>query len=253
MTEEKIEVVDFHVHTIHSNCGKPGMTVENALRRFSELGFRQVGFTDHYDPTLTTEKVRQTRDEIEETNPGLDVYVGSEVSVYLPGWPRAKLKRDRRQILDFCILSPSHHPNSKEAATFSRMPIEVQAAKVMDSFIEAVSTEFADVIAHPFAYEVNQIRKRDAVLREVDKGDLDWALELARRNSIAIEFSPRVLYLPHDFLLDFYHRCKRSRVMFSIGSDAHTLDAIGRQRGLFSLIREIGVTDQEIWTPDRLI
>jgi len=250
VSEKKIGFVDFHVHTIHSNCGKPGMTARRALGRFSELGYLRVGFTDHYDPLLTTEKARQTRNEVEETNPGLEVWVGSEVCVYLPGWPRAKLKRDRERELDFCILSPSHHPNSKEAASFSRLPVEVQRARIMDSFIEAVETEFADAIAHPFAYERSQIPLRDKALGGIDWTDLEWALEVARRNSIAIEFSPRVLTLPEDFLLNFYRLCKNNRLKFSLGSDAHRVESIGAEKALFPLMRKIGVTDSEIWTPE---
>ena len=84
---------DFHVHTIHSNCGKAGMTPSAVLGMYLEAGYREIGFTDHYDPILSPEKVRQTREELLECDiEGIDYYIGTEACTFLPDWPRRSLR-----------------------------------------------------------------------------------------------------------------------------------------------------------------
>ncbi len=243
--------IDFHVHTIHSNCGKGGMTPTSVVRTYESREYRAIGFTDHFDPILTPDKLRQTREELEELETTMEVYVGTEACVYLPGWPRDELARLRSRDLDFCILSPSHHPCGAQAATFGRLPLEVQAQMVLDSFIESVRTGFADVVAHPFAYGPGQFPRRDEVLSRIDDADLLWALELASRNEMAMEFSPRVLGLSSTFISRFVRLCNEARVRFSIGGDAHSTEGIGNDRLVLPLLRKYGIREDRIWLPQR--
>jgi histidinol phosphatase-like PHP family hydrolase len=218
---------------------------------FESRGYRAIGLTDHFDPVLTPDKLRQTREELEELETRMDVYVGTEACVYLPGWPREELARLRSRHLDFCILSPSHHPSGKEAERFARLPLDVQAQRVLDSFIESVRTDLADAIAHPFAYGLGQIPRRDEVLSSIDDSDLMWALELARRNEIAMEFSPRVLGLSDAFISRLVRLCKEARLDFSIGGDAHSLESIGNDGLVLPLVRKFGIGEDHIWFPAR--
>jgi len=243
--------IDFHVHTLHSNCGKAGMTPTSVVRSFESRGYRAIGFTDHYDPVLTPDKLRQTREELDELETGMEVYVGTEACVYLPGWPREELARLMPRDLDFIILSPSHRPDGKEAERFARLPLDVQAQRVLDSFIESVQTDFADAVAHPFAYGLGQMPRRDEVLSRIDDEDLRWALEVARRNEIAMEFSPRVLGLSDGFISRFVRLCKQAGLEFSIGGDAHSLESIGNDGLVLPLVRRFGIDEDHIWFPAR--
>ena len=243
---------DFHVHTIHSNCGKAGMTPTAALDMYAERGYRKVGFTDHFDPDISPERIRQTREELlEYCGNEVEYFIGTEACTYLPGWPRRPLGRLVERHLDFCILSPSHRPSGSEAQAFARLPIEVQANKVLDAFIEAVRTEFADAVAHPFAYGINQIPMRDRVLSRIPDSDLSWALELAKHNGIAMELSPRVLGLGEPFMSRFMRLSKGAGVMFSIGGDVHAPESIGNDRLVHPLLRRYSIDKGRIWFPER--
>ncbi len=243
--------IDFHLHTIHSNCGKAGMTPTRAAKILEAKGYHSIGFTDHFDPVLSREKVRQIGEEISELNTSMDIFLGSEVSVYLPKWPREEVRRLRREHLDFCIMSPSHRPSGAQAEDFCRLPLEIQSRKVLDSFIEAIRGSFADAIAHPFAYGTSQITMPEEVLCGIDEYELSWALETARDNEIAIEFSPRVLGVPRTFLVKFIKLCKDSGVKFSIGSDAHSPESIGNDKQMLPLVREFDLRDDDFWIPER--
>lgn len=248
--ESVIGHIDFHVHTIHSNCGKALMTPTAAARSYQSRGYFAIGFTDHYDPILSPEKMRQTKEELEEQDLDIEIFFGSEVCVY-PGWPRRDLRRFRERDLDFCIMSPSHRPSGDEVSSFSRLPIEVQARRVLDSFIEAVRGDFADAIAHPFSYGESQIPRLEEVLSAIDESGLAWALELARDNEVAMEFSPRVLGVPDSFQSKFVAMCKEAGVKFSMGGDAHSLESIGNDRRLIPMIERFGIDDGDIWMPRR--
>lgn len=241
--------IDFHVHTIHSNCGKAGMSPARVAQLYESRGYRAIGLTDHYDPDLSDEKIRQTKDELEENLRQIDIYLGTEASVYLPGWPRRELRRHKSRYLDFCILSPSHRPSGEEAREFSKLPLEVKAARVMDFFLEAVRCGFADAIAHPFAYGESQIGNVDEVLSAIPDDELGWALDLARRNEIAMEFSPRVLGLPEGFLTRFIGLCKDADLKFSIGGDVHSPESVGNDRLMLPLMKKHGIESDRIWHP----
>ncbi len=243
--------VDLHVHTIHSNCGKAGMNPGAVARIYESKGYQAIGFTDHYDPVLTPEKIRQTKEELAECDVDIRVLVGTEACVYLPGWPRQELRKYRSRHLDFCILAPSHRPAGAESLQFSRLPLEVQVSRVMDSFIEAVGCDFADAVAHPFAYEPSQIPAREEVLDSLPQDDLGWALEVARRNGIAMELSPRVLRLPESFLSRFMRLCRDIGVSFSIGGDVHALASIGNDALVLPLVRRFKIPDDLLWLPRR--
>jgi histidinol phosphatase-like PHP family hydrolase len=241
--------IDFHVHTIHSNCGKAGMAPSQVSQLYESRGYRAIGLTDHYDPDLSEEKIRQTKDELEESVRQIDIYLGAEACVYLPDWPRRQLRRYKSRYLDFCILSPSHRPSGEEVQAFSRLPLEVKAAKVFDSFVEAVRCDFADAIAHPFAYGQSQIRNREEVLSAIPDEELRWALELANRNEIAMEFSPRILGLPEDFLTRFIGLCKEADLFFSVGGDVHAPESVGNDRMMLPLLKKHGIESDRVWYP----
>ncbi len=243
--------IDFHVHTIHSNCGKAGMTPSEVTRLYESRGYKAIGLTDHYDPDLSGEKIRQTRDELDENRRQIRVFLGTEACVYLPDWPRRLLRRHKARYLDFCILSPSHRPSGQEAQAFSRLPLEVKVARIMDAFIEAVRCDFADAVAHPFAYGESQIKNREKVLSALPDEELRWALDLARRNGVAMEFSPRILGIPDDFLSRFIGLCKEADVMFSIGGDAHSVESIGNDALILPLLRKHRIGSDKIWHPGR--
>jgi histidinol phosphatase-like PHP family hydrolase len=228
------------------------MTPSAVLGMYLEAGYRDIGFTDHYDPVLSPEKVRQTREELLECDiEGINYYVGTEACTFLPDWPRRSLRKLVARHLDFCILSPSHRPSGSEGGDFSRLPVEIQANNVLDAFIEAVRTDFADAVAHPFAYGISQIPLRDRVLSKITDSDLSWALELARKNEIAMELSPRVLGIEESFLPRFMKLCKQADVKFSIGGDVHAPQSIGNDRLVHHLLRRYSVNKEQIWYPER--
>ncbi|TLN18723.1 hypothetical protein FDZ71_05625, partial [bacterium] len=174
--------VDFHVHRRPDS----GMTTRAAIEAFQSRGYLRIGFTDHFDPASMAERVRQTREEISKAEPNLTVYVGTEASVHT-GWPRDALEEMRSTILDFCLLAPSHYPRSRDVPQFAQQSLESQASWILESFKESVLVDFADAVAHPFAY--GQIPRLDEVLSLIEDRDLRSALRQAKRNAITIFLS----------------------------------------------------------------
>ena len=223
------------------------MTTRAAMEAFQSRGYLRIGFADHFDPASMAERARQTREEIAEAEPNLMVHVGAEASVYL-GWPRDALEEMRSTVLDFCLLAPSHYPRSRDVPEFAKQPLESQASWILESFKESVGFDFADAVAHPFAY--GQIPRLDEVLSFIEDRDLRLALRQAKRNAIAMDLSPRICAIDHAFLTRFLSICREVGVKFSIGSDAHTLDNVGNDRLVLPILRRHGITDADLWLPD---
>lgn len=235
--------VDFHVH----RRPDAGMTTRAAIEAFQSKGYLRIGFTDHFDPASMAERIWQTRQEIGKAEPRLAVFVGTEASVHL-GWPRDELEEMRSTILDFCLLAPSHYPRSRDVPEFTKQSLESQASWIMESFEEAVRVDFADAVAHPFAY--GQIPRLDEVLSLIDDRDLKLALRQARRNAIAMDLSPRICAIDEVFLGRFLGISREVGVKFSVGSDAHTLENIGNDRLILPILRRHGITDPDLWLPN---
>jgi histidinol phosphatase-like PHP family hydrolase len=245
MAAELLGRIDFHIH----NRPQEGMVPTASIPVYQSKGYLKIGFTDHFDPLAMEEKIGWLREELDRASPELEVFMGTEVTVNLPNWPKEQARRLKSKHLDFCLLSPSHRPRSREVPEFTRLPMAMQASKIYDSFIEAVSADFADVLAHPFAY--GGIPHHEKILSRIGDGDLESALELARKNEIAMELSPRVLQTDPIFLSRFLRICKNVGVKFSVGSDAHALESIGNDNLVIPIFREHGIGDDLIWRPER--
>ena len=76
-----------------------------------------------------------------------------------------------------------------------------------------------------------------------------WKI-IAKKNDIAMEISPRALARDQMyFRLKFYSLCKEAGLKFSFGSDAHSLDNVGQTWVVGELVKELGITDEDIWLP----
>jgi histidinol phosphatase-like PHP family hydrolase len=126
--------------------------------------------------------------------------------------------------------------------------LEAIGRHFLEMFRYACSLDFADVIAHPLVVFPRTFDPTCLYL--IKEGDLADAIDVARANEVAMEISPRALV--HDqleFRLRFLSMCKDAGLKFSIGSDAHTLENVGRTAVLAPIIEKVGITDSDIWLP----
>lgn len=238
---------DFHVHTHLSPCAQGEMRLPSIIEVCARRGIRYLGITDHIfaftDPRILVE----ARGELARLKKPMDVFLGCEADVV--GVGRHMVTEEMRSTLDFIAVSANHfHLDSVE------QPEDRSLRGVGQHFLRmfryACSLEFADVVVHPMIAMPGTYDSTSLELLTDD--ELMDALVIARDNQIAMEISPRAL-MPDQmhFRLRFYSLCKRAGLKFSFGSDAHRLETAGRTDVLEPIVRELGLTDADIWLPAR--
>ena len=210
-------------------------------------GVEHLGITDHIDAHIGPEILREAGQELAAIQKPVNVFLGCEADVLSVG--RHMVTDEMRSTLDFIMVSANHF-HDEVVAQPAGSSLEAIGRHFLEMFRYACSLEFADVIAHPLVVFPRTFDPTCLYLIKED--DLAEAIQLARANEVAMEISPRALV--HDqmhFRTQFLSMCKSAGLKFSIGSDAHTLDNVGRTAVLAPIIEELGITDSDIWLPSR--
>ncbi|MHB0999093.1 MAG: PHP domain-containing protein [Armatimonadota bacterium] len=240
---------DLHIHTHLSPCGRDEMIPADILKIASDRGMRIIGITDHLYPSTDMDIFTRTREEITLMRSAMtdapDVYFGCEVEVMAPGSTAGS--PDLTDRFDYLMLGTTHFQNGITILPDFDNDRDI-GQYYLRMFEYAVTLEWADTIAHPF-FVFPSVCSRD-ILNYIDDVDLLPALETAKTNNIAMEISQRAIVPGQlEFSNRFYRLCKEVGLKFSIGSDAHSLENVGKVKILEPFIKELGLTLEDLWLP----
>ncbi len=244
-TDNLFEHCDLHVHTYLSPCARSEMRLPSIVEVCAERGIRRLGITDHIFASTDPGILTRVKEELGSIETPVDVFVGCEADVLAVG--RHTVTGEMKSTLDFIAVAANHF-HSDTVAQPENDSLEAVGRHFVAMLAYACSLDFADVIAHPMVVFPGTF---DSTCLELLTDDqLMEPIELAKENRIAMEISPRALAPDQLFFrARFYGLCKSAGLKFSIGSDAHSLANVGRTRVLGSLIRGLGITDDDIWLP----
>lgn len=230
-----------------SACARDEMRVPDIVDVCVARGLRHIGITDHIFPSTDPGILRQTRQALSDidTDREIDLCLGCEADVTAVG--SHTVSAEVEDVVDYVMVSSNHYQLPWVDSPKGLSTREV-AEHFLRMFAYACSLGAADVIAHPLC-EVSGAFDRDC-LNAISDSELKEALAAAKENAIAMEISPRSLTKMHPgFRLRFYGLCREVGVKFAVGSDAHSLESVGKTSVLRGLIDELGITDEEIWLP----
>ncbi|MCX8053395.1 MAG: PHP domain-containing protein [Armatimonadetes bacterium] len=247
MTNELYKRCDLHVHTRLSVCARGEMQLASIISVSEKRGVRYLGITDHVDARVSPVILDEVRNELARIEKPIEVFVGCEADILSVG--KHVVTEDMRSQVDFVMVSANHF-HDRAVAQPKGSSLEEVGRHFFEMFRYACSLEFADVIAHPLFVFPNTFDP--TCLYTIKEHDLAEAIELARANKIAMEISPRALARDQlEFRLRFLSMCKSAGIKFSIGSDAHSLESVGRTAVLAPIIEKVGITDEDIWLPSK--
>jgi histidinol phosphatase-like PHP family hydrolase len=241
---------DFHVHTRYSPCAWPEMLPKDIVDRARERGVKYLGLTDHVfgftDPAI----LKCVRQDCSPRDGDPEVFFGCEADVMSVG--STTVTPEMIDTLDYIMVAANHFANDWQKMV--EMPIsndpEVVGRHFLKMFNYAATLDYADVIVHPFYVMPGSFDV--AAIYTLTEKDLIPGIESAAANGIAVEISRRSITPEHiDFLTPFYRLCKEAGVKFSVGSDSHRLEDVGRTDVLTPLIRELGLQDEDFWIPKK--
>ena len=226
---------DFHSHTTYSD-GEAG--IEAMARAAKALGYEFLAITDH--------------------SPGLGITHGLDL---------AKLARQRQEIAALrLVLAPFEILHGIELeirssaeldfpddilAWFDIVTASLHVATRQES--RRITARLLRALAHPLVRILNHPSGRLLGTRPPYAFDLDQVIEAARQHGKALEINGSYLRLDLPDLSA--RRAGDQGVVFSLGSDAHSIEGLGAMRLAVAVARRAWLKPEQVlntWPADRL-
>lgn len=240
-----IQRFDLHTHTYYSD-GEG--SVQDSVDKAVELGLSLLAITDHFDEPLPH---RITKDQLEEliqivkgnTYP-IPVLLGVETGI------EGTIPPEWKEHVDLIIRSV-HYLRRPVKASSPYDPLYWEEYK--NEVLQLLQRP-GDVAGHiegylplPLGDLKTTFDERRAMEREIAEKyfDKEWqeaVAKLASKNNIAIEI--------HSFTktprIDFIRLCQEHGCLFSVGSDAHPTENIGKIDWAFEIIEELNIPQNQL-------
>ena len=192
---------DLHIHTIYSDSR---IEIRDAVARSSRLNLEVIAFTDHFWPSLGSQKggmslIKQRRLEIESArneNPQMRILDGAEIDITMYG----KLENVAGGYDQFDLVIGSFH-HFVESSRWCR---------TLEKVLEG--NKF-DILGH-----------WDGYLKDFTQEDGESVAQLLAEKNVAIELSARY---PSKWEI-FFGIARDAGCKFALGSDSHWIDSVGR-------------------------
>jgi putative hydrolase len=196
---------DYHVHCNYNDHSAPDLTIKNVIKQAEGIGLETLAITEH---------VRKNSEWIPKYLKELEFYDGNSTIRILHGF-EAKILEDgsidcpEQYSRDYFLIASFHNKyNSKK--------IWINALK------KAIENPDVNVIGH-IAPEYSFV---------LDNREVDQLASLMVKNKKIVELNAKYRRPPCEWVVIF----KKRGVKLHLGSDAHSLEAIGQYEKISDLI-----------------
>lgn len=219
---------DFHTHTRHSDGNA---SVIEMVEAAESRGMAAVAITDHGPDTsvgVPPWEMESLLGEIEDArrDAGIRVLSGIEANV-VDGAGNVDVDRRMIERLDFVIFSIHRIDDLIDPSEAAR--------EYISRMTRAVRRGGASVIGHPFHYH-------QSLLPYLEREEVEEFVRTLSECGVAVELNMRYR-APDD---GFLRLCLREGVKFSIGSDAHSAENVGRIDWALSALEKVGARREDM-------
>jgi histidinol phosphatase-like PHP family hydrolase len=243
-------LIDLHVHTHLSPCGKPAATVEAMIERAQQKGIVALGFADHITPQPVPGCPFYDRQRIDVVDglraelaqlpspPAIEILVGIEADYTMAG--QGCLDAQTLDRVDHVICAASHFHLPGAPQPESDAPRH-QAELMLRMAREALRLPGVDVWAHPF--DCSKMRPLLPIVQTMREEELEDLIRLANDREIAIEINggPGQHAAYREATTPFFQLAYRLDAGFTITSDAHHPQDLDRLDLAMDWAKEMGL------------
>lgn len=254
-------MIDYHIHT--KLCGHAKGEISEYIETAERLGLSELGFADHfplnYQPkfSVPVSAINMKEDEIElyldminhsrRHTSSIKIKTGFEVDYYEKDNRFFKEKRALYDELDFVIGSIHFFDEiSMDQEEFIKKRNEIGIVNVWKKYFQEMRKlienhrELIDVIGH------FDLPKKFGDRIPTELYDLvDKILVLIKEKELVLEINTSGWYKPVRELypsIDIIKRAKEHGIEFTIGSDAHSPEEVGRGfQDLMRILENLGI------------
>ncbi|HUU49401.1 MAG TPA: histidinol-phosphatase HisJ [Nitrospinota bacterium] len=258
-------MIDYHIHTIF--CGHATGDFEDYVQKAIDLGFKEIGFADHF-PLL-----RHWEPEITMLSEELPVYVGKVLEInnrfkeieiklgievdYIPECIEETQKILEKYPFDYVYCSLHYigdwgfdNPAYKES--WEKENITEIYQEYYRLLREAVSTGLFDIIAHLDLVKKFGYRPEKNIFHEIKR-----VINTIKKEKMAIEINTSGLRMPVSEIYpsqEILRYCKKRFVPVIMGSDAHTPDDVGRDFNKAKrILKKIGYKNTVVFNKRKIV
>jgi histidinol phosphatase-like PHP family hydrolase len=225
------------------------MTPEAILDAASRRGLCAIGITDHAERRIGFDFFDLVRAEFADPPSDLDLFFGCEASLYAPGDPH--ITEELASRMHYVLLAFNHFHDPNSTIQPEAYDLKTCEAHYLRMFEAAASCPIADVIPHPFYIYPGGLHP--GTLAEISETEMGEPLEVVRANDVSLEINAAVLAKGQRETQERFYRLAASMgIRFSIGSDSHRLERIGRYDEIAEFVGSLGLSDERLWLPASL-
>lgn len=245
---------DYHLHTLYLKCGDETLTIENIYARCKELGITSIAITDHLNKREFLPEHLKIKRDIEATPTELEVFFAVELNV---------LDRDCTWAYDEGIKEEAGFEfaiGGVHGTWIDEYDIDELVRVQHDMLCKCAADPLIDVVVHPWWFGKGEFERKgfpwfddmSVVPPELSR---EFA-QVAKAHETAIEINAGAIFCCANYsdrfkeqYKDYVRLLKEEGVLLSVASDAHSIDQIGRTRVVEDILEELGVPDEQVWTP----
>ncbi len=247
--------VDLHIHTARIGCANETMTVPALLERCEQEGITTIAITDHLNTPDQLPTHLQIKEDLRAYEGPIKITWGVEVNVIDKDTGAVSINEEQVEEAGFEFVIGGPH------STYFTEPdirgiIDLQHKLMM----AVVNNPLVDVLVHPWWFGRGEFENGTLAwmtdLQQVPEEHIDELAEAAVATGTAIEMNAcaiitNPMYGPafqedyKRYLRDLYER----GVSFTVSSDAHDINSVGRSKLAAQYLDEIGVPDDRIVVP----
>lgn len=254
---------DIHVHTNLSKCSSDKEAIpERYIDYAKKLGIKVIGFSDHFWDSLVEgasdwyrsqdfDHIMQINKMLPKEIDGIKVMVGCETEYCGDG--KIGIDPSTAKKLDF-VLVPISHVHMKGFVEPEWVTTPEDVAKLMVGYFKDVlEFDFITGIAHPF-YPLGYDNV-DEILSYISNEEFKECFDMAAKKGVSIELNschfPSIkgretsMHSDKSFA-NMFSIAKDMGCKFHYGSDAHSLEALGRIVKFRKIAEDLGITDDDI-------
>ena len=232
---------DAHIH-VETDEATPFTVLEKVREKGLIAGLVDHVFLDRHRITDDAVKTR-----CRELFPDVTFLHGAEADACTGG--RVALTEPHRKRMDFVIVSFTHLGQPGTLEDIDATCNESLAARIMELLDTALGYPHTDVLGHPFSFDLDGIDSWQVVQR-IEPDRIAHALRVVRERGILVEINARTLRnmdpRPQEYFLDL---ANREGCSFTVSSDAHYLEEVGRRDEAWALVEALGIPIERIGFP----
>jgi histidinol phosphatase-like PHP family hydrolase len=243
-----------HIHATHYRLtgAQQDMTVTNIVQHLEQKSYSTAGIVEHLDtnPKHPRHCLEALVAEFRSLSSSIDLYVGAELDYQGDAITIAEAPALKHKLgLDYYLGAA--HGLGKDV-TSAAAYIEDHHRRLM-GIVE--QCPYVDIVAHPWsegARFASRGRLKDWHFEWIPERYLREFLDAAVYHGKAIEVNRKALESAGDPAFRGYLRMMcESGVSVTVGSDAHTMDRVGKIDPLNALLQDAGFAPERLWQPTK--